>query len=144
MKALDSSQRDSLEIGEATTLTQLRVTKERVQISGTIRVEASKILLGSGVEKKGLAKVFKQNRSRLIQCVERARDHDGKLSTGKLRLQVALANNGRLQVQSVISDTLGSEKLSQCLITRVRQIRGPMPSTNEPVEGKVELKISFE
>ncbi len=90
---------------------------------------------GGNIDRNGIRQVFLNNQRALQSCYEAALSTDRGLS-GKVVLDFDIGEQGRVLRASVSVDksTLNSERLSTCIVNRMKTWRFPEPPKNQDVQ----------
>lgn len=90
---------------------------------------------GGNIDRNGIRQVFLNNQRTLQACYESALSTDRGLS-GKVVLDFDIGEQGRVLRASVSSDksTLNNDRLSTCIVNRMKTWRFPEPPQNQTVQ----------
>ena len=90
---------------------------------------------GGNIDRNGIRQVFLNNQRTLQSCYESALSTDRGLS-GKVVLDFDIGEQGRVLRASVSGDksTLNNDRLSNCIVNRMKTWRFPEPPQNQTVQ----------
>jgi protein TonB len=95
------------------------------------------VLKKGGIDEKGVQMALKRRENGIRQCYERALKSNPKLK-GKVALEWAINEQGRVVQIKVLEDTLGDSKVSDCIMDIINKIRFP-----EATKGIVPVRKTF-
>lgn len=112
----------------------------QMQLSGSLGAEALPVgqeaQVAKGLDRDQIAAVIQRNSGQVRFCYEQGLQQDATLS-GRVTVDFTIGGNGLVKMASVGPSTLKSASVQDCIVSRLRSWKFPLP------EGGVDVKVSY-
>lgn len=101
--------------------------REAVKVTAQVNIRSPEKIIGDGLlDKNAVSAVISRQKSAVQSCYERELKKNPNIG-GKLVVQFTIGTAGRVTSASVVSDSVGSPAVGQCVVSRIQSWRFPKP-----------------